>query len=84
MIAATAPSNVHQTAARIRKAATIAALLVQHGITAHDLAGLQPHQWQLIAQAAQVNPPSAVTQALVISILLATQRSVTGAQQAPA
>lgn len=68
------PSNVHQTAARIRKAATIAALLVQHGITARDLADLQPHQWAMIAQAAQVNPPSATTQALVLSILLATQR----------
>lgn len=66
-------ANPHQAAARIRKAAAIAALLVQHGITANDIASLAPHQWELLAKAAQVNPPSAVTQALVVSILLAAQ-----------
>lgn len=66
-------SNPHQAAARIRKAAAIAALLVQHGITARDVSSLAPHQWELLAQAAQVNPPSAITRALVVSILLASQ-----------
>ena len=66
-------TNPHQAAARIRKAAAIAALLVQHGITARDVSALAPHQWELLAQAAQVNPPSAVTRALVVSILLASQ-----------
>ena len=66
-------TNPHQAAARIRKAAAIAALLVQHGITARDVASLSHHQWELLAKAAQVNPPSAVTQALVVSILLASQ-----------
>jgi hypothetical protein len=66
-----AAPNPHQAAARIRKAAAIAALLIQHGITARDAAGLMDHQWAMVAQAAQVNAPSPTTRLLVVAILSA-------------
>jgi hypothetical protein len=64
-------ANPHQAAARVRKAAAIAQLLLEHGFTPADLAGFGPDQWRLAAQAAQVNPPSATTQGLVVTMLSA-------------
>jgi len=62
-------ANPHQAAARIRKAAAIAALLVQHGITVEDASRLQAHQWDLVARLVEVNPPSAQTQLIVLTLL---------------
>ena len=63
--------NQHEAAARIRKAAALASLFIQHGFTAADAARLVEHQWAMAAQAAQVNVPSPTTRRLVVTILSA-------------
>ncbi len=67
-------ANPHERYNRIQKALKIADVLDKFHFSSHEAAGFTEAQWGMAARGAQVNPPSAETQAAVISMLEARER----------
>lgn len=63
------PSNPHEEARRATKAFKLTATLLRHGVTVDEARGFDIPQWEIVARAANVNPPSPATVALVLQWL---------------
>jgi hypothetical protein len=61
--------STYEQANRAKKTAALAAVLRKAGVTATDARQSDANGWRLAARAANVNPPSATTIALVIQQL---------------
>jgi hypothetical protein len=67
-------ANPHERFNRIQKALKIADVLDKFQFSSEQAGTFTPQQWGMAARGAQVNPPSAETQAAVISMLEARER----------